>query len=140
MFEEGWYTMRRLLIAMLLGLLAALPASTVSARGVSPAQLEQAGWDCFLPPIEFNPNVHCAPPGQLEGVISGEAAAAMFFAFATTDLGATDAQLLGTERLIRADLFHGQPCPTDGPSFQYSWLYPRFAWDYYICHTFDSPW
>jgi len=54
--------------------------------------------------------------------------------------GTADAPLLGTERLIRGDLFHGQPCPTDGPSFQYSWLYPRFAWDYYICHTFDSPW
>jgi hypothetical protein len=85
---------------MLLSLLAALPVSTVSAQGVSPAQLDRAGWDCFLPPIEFNPNVHCAPPGQLAGVISGDAAAATFFAFATTDLGATDAPLLGTERLI----------------------------------------
>ena len=132
--------MRRLLIAALVGVLAALPASAVSAQGVSPAQLQRAGWDCFLPPLDFNPNVHCAPPGQLEGIISGEAASATLFAFATTDLGSTDAPLLGTERLIRADLFHGQPCPTDPPSFQYSWLYPRFAWDYYICHTFDSPW
>jgi hypothetical protein len=141
MFEKRVVNMRRrLLIAMLLGLLAALPVSTVSAQGVSPAQLDQAGWDCFLPPLEFNPNVHCAPPGQLEGVISGEAAAATFLAFATTDLGATQAPLLGTERLIRGDLFHGQPCPTDPPSLAYSWLFPRFGWDYYICHTFDSPW
>jgi len=127
-------------MAMVLGLLASLPVSTVSAQGVSPAQLQRAGWDCFLPPLDFNPNVHCAPPGQLAQVILGEAAAATFLAFATTDLGATDAPLLGTERLIRADLFHGQPCPTDPPSFEYSWLYPRFAFDYYICHTFDSPW
>lgn len=132
--------MRRLLIVVVLGLLAALPVSTVSARGVSPAQLQRAGWDCFLPPPEFNPNVHCAPPGQLEGIVSGEAAAGMFLAFATTDLDATDAPLLGTERMIRADLFHGQPCATDPPSFEYSSLFPRFGWNYYICHTFDSPW
>jgi hypothetical protein len=131
--------MRRLLIAMLLGLLAALPVSTVSAQGVSPAQLQRAGWSCLLPPA-FNPNVHCFPPGQLEGIISGDAEVATSLAFATTDLAATDAPLLGTERVIRADLFHGQPCPTDPPSFEYSWLFPRFGWDYYICHTFDSPW
>lgn len=132
--------MRRLLIVAVLGLLAALPVSAVSAQGVSPAQLQRAGWSCLLPPPEFNPNVHCAPPDQLEGVISGEAEAGMFLAFATTDLNATSARLLGTERMIRADLFHGQPCPTDPPSYEYSWLFPRFGWDYYICHTFDSPW
>ncbi|MEA2609508.1 MAG: hypothetical protein QOJ75_1751 [Chloroflexota bacterium] len=132
--------MRRVLIAGLLGLLAALPVSTVSAQGLSPAQLQRAGWDCFQPPPDFNPYIHCAPPGQLAGIISGEAATGMFLAFATTDLNATDAALLGTERMIRGDLFHGQPCPTDPPSFEYSWLFPRFGWDYYICHTFDSPW
>jgi hypothetical protein len=132
--------MRRLLIAAVLAVLAALPVSAVSAQGLSPAQLQRAGWSCLLPPPEFNPNVHCAPPGQLEDVTSGEAEAAMFLAFATSDLHATNAPLLGTERMIRADLFHGQPCPTDPPSFQYSWLFPRFGWDYYICHTFDSPW
>ena len=42
--------------------------------------------------------------------------------------------------MIRGDLFNGQPCPTDPPSFEYSWLVPRFGWDYFICHTFDSPW
>jgi hypothetical protein len=132
--------MRRTLLVGMVCLLGMLPASAVAASGASPAQLQRAGWSCLLPPPEFNPNVHCAPPGQLEGVISGEAAAAAFLAFATSDLHATNATLLGTERMIRADLFHGQPCPTDPPSFEYSWLYPRFGWDYYICHTFDSPW
>ncbi len=64
----------------------------------------------------------------------------MFITFATTDLDAKDARLLGLERMIRADLFHGQPCPTDPPTFEWSSLCPRFGWDYYICHTFDSPW
>jgi hypothetical protein len=132
--------MRRLvMIAALLGAVAGVGATGTPAQGVSPAQLAQAGWSCFLPP-PFNPNVHCAPPGQLEGVVSGKAAAATFLAFGTDDLTSESAPFLGTERLIRGDLFHGQPCPTDPPSYQYSWLYPRFGWDYYICHTFDSPW
>jgi hypothetical protein len=64
----------------------------------------------------------------------------MFLTFATTDLDAESAPLLGTERLIRSDLYRGQPCPTDPPTYQYSSLEPRFGWDYHICHTFDSPW
>jgi hypothetical protein len=133
--------MRRLMIAtVLFAMLSVVLATQVLAKGSGPAQLTAAGWDCFLPPLDFNPNVHCAPPGQLAGIISGEAKAAMFVAFATSDLDATSAPLLGTERLIRSDVFHGQPCPSDPPSYRYSSLFPRFGWDYYICHTFDSPW
>jgi hypothetical protein len=119
--------------------LVATGPSATTAQGLSPARLAAAGWDCILPP-PFNPNVHCAPPGSLEKIISAEAEMVMMLAFATDDLGATDAELLGSERMIRADLFHGQPCPTDPPSHEYSWLFPRFGWDYFICHTFDSPW
>jgi hypothetical protein len=133
--------MRRLLISTLLvASVSILPSAAALGQGLGPGRLDAAGWDCFLPPLDFNPNVHCAPPGQLDRIVSGEARAAMFVAFATTDLSASSAPYLGTERLIRADLFHGQPCPTDPPSYQYSSLMPRFGWDYYICHTFDSPW
>ena len=69
---------------------------------------------------------------------------------ATDALNATSAPLLGHERLLRGDLYHGQPCPTDPPGgppgastspprYEWSWLFPRFGWDYYICHNFDSP-
>ncbi len=64
----------------------------------------------------------------------------MFLTFETTDLDAESAPLLGTERLIRSDLYRGQPCPTDPPTYQYSSLFDRFGWNYHICHTFDSPW
>lgn len=131
--------MRRLIVAAIAAI-ALLPLGQVSAAGLSPAQLSHAGWDCILPPPEFNPNVHCAPPGALAEIIAGEAAVVSMLAFATADTASTDAVLLGTERMIRADLFNGQPCPTDPPSHEYSWLFPRFGWDYYICHTFDSPW
>jgi hypothetical protein len=133
--------MRRRFFVLLLGLgLTVGTAATATAAGLSPARLAEAGWDCILPPPEFNPNVHCAKPGSLEGILSAEAEMVVWLTFATSDLGATDAELLGTERMIRADLFHGQPCPTDPPTDEYSWLVPRFGWDYYICHTFDSPW
>jgi hypothetical protein len=132
--------MRRLVFLTLFGLVSALPLQAASAQGLGPAGLQKAGWDCILPPPDFNPNVHCFPPGQLAGVVTGEAVVVMTLAFATPDLTADQATLLGAERIIRADRFHGQPCPTDPPSYEYSWLYPRFGWDYYICHTFDSPW
>ncbi len=130
--------MRRL-VMILAVVIAVVAATSAQAQGSSPAQLTRAGWSCFLPP-PFNPNVHCAPPKQLQGVISGKAIAAMFVVFRTDDVNSENAEFVGTERLIRGDHFHGQPCPTDPPSYQYSWLFPRFGWNYYICHTFDSPW
>ncbi|MGH2610108.1 MAG: hypothetical protein ACRDHF_13595 [Tepidiformaceae bacterium] len=131
------------LIALFVALLvmgAAIQLDQARAQGAGPAGLADAGWDCFQPPPDFNPYIHCAPPGQLERIISGEARSAMFITFETTDLDAESAPLLGTERLIRSDLYHGQPCPTDPPTYQYSSLEPRFGWNYHICHTFDSPW
>ena len=136
------------MMRLLLGILAlalvgigwATTANPSQATGVGPADLTRAGWTCFQPPPDFNPYIHCAPPGHLEGIVSGEARAAMFLTFETTDINAESAPILGTERMIRADLYRGQPCPTDPPTFEYGWLYPRFGWDYYICHTFDSPW
>ena len=77
---------------------------------------------------------------SLAASLGGRAVSAMFVVFDTDDVNSENASFVGTERLIRGDHFHGQPCPTDPPSYQYSWLFPRFGWDYYICHTFDSPW
>jgi hypothetical protein len=127
-------------IVVLLALLAGIAAAGVQSAGLSPAKLADAGWDCATGPRPFNPRVHCAPPGELARILSGEAETATFLTFDTEDPAATDAVFLGTERLIRADLFHGQPCPTDPPSLQYSYLGPLLGWDYYVCHTFDSPW
>jgi len=138
-------------LAALVAVAACTVVAGATAGGIGPAQLAQAGWTCFQPPPDFNPYIHCAPPGQLEAIEAGTARAGMFIAFATTDLNATSAPLLGTERMIRGDLFHNQPCPTDPPGgppgattspplYQWSWLFPRFGWNYYICHTFYSPW
>ncbi len=130
--------MRRLVMIVAV-VIATVAATAAQAQGSSPAQLTRAGWTCFLPP-PFNPKIHCAPPKQLQGVISGTAIHATFLVFDTNDVNSENAPFVGTERLIRGDHFHGQPCPTDPPSYRYSSLFERFNWDYWICHTFDSPW
>jgi len=147
-------TMRTLAtICVLVAAATSAAAAATTSNGSSPAELQRAGWSCVNPAAAFpaNPNVHCFPPGKLQGVIAGTAEATILKTFATGDVNAVEAAFLGTERMIRADLFHGQPCPTDPPGgppgeatkpplYEWSWLYPRFGWDYYICHTFDSPW
>jgi hypothetical protein len=141
---------RLITILALAGVAACAVVASAPAGGVSPAQLSQAGWSCVYPG-DFNPTIHCFPPGQLEGVLAGTARSALLITFATNDPTAEEAPLLGTERMIRGDLFHNQPCPTDPPGgpggattspplYEWSYLGPRFGWDYYICHTFDSPW
>jgi hypothetical protein len=133
--------MRKLLtIAGLVGLLAVTTIAGGKAAGVSPATLTKAGWDCINGPRPFNPRVHCAHPGELARILTGEAETATFLTFDTENTTAPNAVFLGTERMIRGDLYHGQPCPTDPPSRTYSYLGPLLGWNYYICHTFDSPW
>lgn len=134
------YRLAAIVLLSIVGLGAASMANPARADGIGPAGLAAAGWTCFQPPQDFNPYIHCAPPGQFESIVSGTARAAMFIAFDTTDLDAERASIRGTERLIRADLYHGQPCPTDPPTYEYSSLEPRFGWNYFICHSFDSPW
>ena len=122
--------MRRvMMITVLLSALSAVVSPAASARGVNPTQLASAGWDC---PVVLGA-VHCAPPGGLARVISGEAETMSFLVFQTTD-----GEFLGTELIVRADLFSGQPCPTDPPSKQYTHLLPLLGLDYYACHRYDS--
>lgn len=108
-----------------------------AVNGVSPATLHAADWDC----IYAVHAVHCAAPGVLDDVTTAAAEAFTVLVFDTTDPLSTDAStFLGSEFNIRADLFHGQPCPTDPPTREYTYL-PDIGvpFDYYGCHRFDSP-
>jgi len=127
--------MKRLAIVACL-LSVGLWASPASAHGVSPAQLGQAGWTCFVPAP--GDNVHCAPPGVLAGVVAGTAETASFLVFQTDDPSAEEAPFLGMEFIIHKDLFRGQPCPTDPPSGQYTNLEPLLGLPYFACHRYDS--
>jgi hypothetical protein len=56
--------MRRVMIAAALSAaVATLAATTASAGGLNPWQLQRAGWSCVNPAAAFpaNPNVHCFP-------------------------------------------------------------------------------
>lgn len=120
--------MRRLIVitASLLALVAVLVVPAAS-QSVSPAQLEKAGWDC---PFVLGAT-HCARPGGLARVVSGEAKTMSFLVF-------RGGELLGTELIVRSDVFNGQPCPTDPPSREYTDLRPLLGLDYWACHRYDS--
>ena len=118
-----------LALVLLLGL--GLPG-LASAKGLSPAQLTRAGWLCVNAGAENW--AHCFPPGAFASTASVHV-----MVFDTTDVTATDAEFLGTELLLRADLYSGQPCPQDGGEYTYL---PSFASglpvDYMYCHHFAT--
>lgn len=114
-----------LLIVVLLVLLTSTVVAA-SAQGHNADQLTNAGWFC----VNAGPNnwVHCLKPGfdptsesQIVKVFSED--------------GLT---FLGTELLIRADLYAGQPCATDKGG-DYELLSGVFPVDYRACHHFETP-
>jgi hypothetical protein len=97
------------------------------ARGVNPAQLTRAGWTCFDVP---GLGVHCQPRGA-----EASDASISLSVFDTTDPSSTDADFVGTELLIRADLYRGQPCPQEGMDHYHALdLFGDPAIDFYACH------
>jgi hypothetical protein len=112
-------------------------AAVVLAGAVSGAsrytlsQAQAAGWDCE-PLVLIGGHYHCSPPGK-EGVLEIIDGTATSPSIVHQVFGA-DGSFAGSETLIRADLFAGQPCPTD------EWL-PVPPWlpnpTYYACHHFD---
>jgi hypothetical protein len=115
---------------------AALAASAEPAGAVTQSQLEKARWICMAPPIADEQ--HCARPGGFARFVSGRAKTMTFLVF-----DASGKEFLGTEFNVRGDIFQGQPCPTDPPTYEYTHLLPLFLpfglhLDYWACHRFDS--
>ncbi len=92
-------------------------------------QRSASGWTCVPIPAL---GVHCFPPGAF---VSDPSITVQVFA--TEDPADTDAPFLGTEVLIRADLYAGQPCPAQGGEYD---LLPAsetpFPVDYRACHHY----
>jgi hypothetical protein len=120
-----------MLMAFVLLVMMAVPAA---ARTSGVDRMENAGWTC----IDFGPlGIHCfnAPSSALfdgEGPTSVHARVFMVEAGHET--------YLGTELLIRADVFERnpnreRPCPQEGGHWQD--LSPEFGLPYYGCHHFD---
>jgi hypothetical protein len=130
--------MRRLVVSLCAVIALAVPATaSTTSGGLSPAQLTAAGWTCFNVPVTtIGPlGVHCAPPGQ-PFPPTGQPHIQLLYFFHTTDPNSTVPDFTGTETLIRADLYQGQPCPTEpGPGGGYTFL-PTIGLplNYFGCH------
>ena len=129
--------MRRLLPPLVLASLVAvvLAAPSFSKRN-SPVQLAEAGWSC---PVLLGA-VHCLPPGTSLRSTGSPSLTALVFG--GTDPTATDAPFLGTEHVLRADVFEKggrPPCPQDPPTYEYRDLRTTdLGIPYYACHHYDS--
>ena len=80
----------------------------------------RGGWTCF--PITQERLIHCAPPGYLQR----GAPDVPLLVFDSKGLA-----FLGTEDLIRNDVYHGQKCPFEGEG-----PYHKTPRGYVACHEF----
>ena len=127
--------MRRITVFIVVVVAIAASATVVvgAASGTANrtlAQAQAAGWDCN-PLVLIGGHYHCSPPGRpsVADIIAGTDVPSVVH-----QVFLPDGRFAGTEILIRADLYAGQPCPTD------QWL-PVPPWlpfpQYYACHHFD---
>jgi len=93
------------------------------------AQASANGWDCN-PLILLGGHYHCSPPGRpsVADIIAGTDVPSVVH-----QVFLPDGSFAGTETLIRADLYAGQPCPTD----QWLPVPPVGPVQYYACHHFE---
>jgi len=108
-----------------------LTETAVGTSGRSLARTQAAGWDCN-PLILIGGHYHCSPPGKpsVQDIVDGTATAPSI----VHQVFRPNGEYAGSETLIRADLFAGEPCPTDQWLPVPPWL-PEPA--YYACHHFE---
>jgi hypothetical protein len=115
---------RRPLVALAI-LVCGLTLAGGAAAGVTPAQLTDAGWTCFNDPTA--PRIVCADPGHGRPFPENPDAPPSY----SLRLFQLDGTFIGTLTLIRADLYHGQPCASTGGD--YTFIPPI---GYYRCEHF----
>ncbi len=126
-------TFRVSIIAALMLAATALAGSALGGGKAGMTDMQQAqaaGWDCN-PQILILGYFHCAPPGKpsVLDMINGDTSAAMI----VLRVFNPDGSFAGIERLQRADLYAGQPCPQDNLE---EWDLLPFG--YRACHNFDT--
>ena len=113
--------------------IAALAAAVVLAApvaaegGVTVARLTSAGWTCFSPPPQTR--IVCGKPGLGLPAVPADPNGPAAYSFLTFDK--TTGELLGATHMIRADLYHGQPCPQLGGLYTFNPLN-----GYYRCEVY----
>lgn len=88
--------------------------ASASAEHLNPTELENRGWSCFAPPV---PNrVVCSRPNQGFPTVADPPPAnrPASFTFLVFNLAG---QFVGTEVLIRTDLYQGQSCESTGEPY-----------------------
>ena len=91
--------------------------AAVGAKGHTASQLEDAGWNCFnAGPHDW---VHCMKKNPADGPST----------IPVKVFSVDGDEFLGTELLIREDLYNGQPCPQEGGG---EYADPGFG--YRACH------
>lgn len=110
---------------------AALAGTVSGANSRTLAKAQAAGWDCN-PLVLIGGHYHCSPRGlpSVLDIVEGTATTPSI----VHQVFRPDGSFAGTETLIRADLFAGQPCPTDQWLAVPPWL-PEPT--YYACHHFE---
>jgi hypothetical protein len=88
--------------------------TSASGAELSPTDLEQRGWSCFPPPVPDR--IVCSRPNQGFPTIADpppadRPASFTFFVFDG------DGRFVGTEVLIRTDLYKGQLCESTGQPY-----------------------
>jgi len=108
---------------------AVVLAAPVGAQGgVTADRLMSAGWTCFTPPPFPNLFV-CGKPGLGLPAVPVDPNGPSAYNFLTFDK--TTGELLGATHMIRADLYHGQPCPQLGRLYTFNPLN-----GYYRCEVY----
>lgn len=120
----------RKMIAVLIAMLLLLLAFTGAYAGYTSQQLANAGFTC----VNTGPYnlTHCFPPYITfpNDLGSGKYKTVQVKVF--NEAGTT---FLGTELLVRADLYNGQPCPQDGGTYDDLRVSPGLP--YFACHHFS---
>jgi hypothetical protein len=100
---------------------------TTQAASISPEDLAARGWDCRPAPTIPN-RVSCSPPNQSHPVLlpgpPPPAERPATFTLLVFDSGV----FIGTDLLIRSDLYHDQQCKSTGGPYRFI---PRIG--YYEC-------
>lgn len=108
------------------------------AAGNTPSDLSANGWSCINAGVTNW--IHCFPPSVdladiVDVDITNNPASLQVKVF--DDVAPNP--FLGTELLIREDLYHGQPCPTDElGEYEPLDLNGDTFIDYYACHHFET--
>ena len=114
-------TRKIVLTTLALFVTAGVFGGAATARGLNSDQLVRAGYACF--PAGPNAWIHCL----LERKLGQRSIPVKVFS-------EDGSEFLGTEQLLRADIYGGQPCPQDGLD---PWD-PLAVPGYFACHHFDT--